>query len=312
MQVMVVTQQRLRIAVVGLSLALLGLFVAHNWTAAKASITLLSGVSWMTVATCSLLVLGMFCCAAGAYVFLALRPIRFTLALVIEFAANAVNKLIPSGLGGLGVHGVFLRKQKHSVAQATAIAGLNNLLGAMVHCLLLLCVIVFARSAFEGFHLGITNNKRWILPGIGTGAVVIVLFFLRQMTAFRRFVKKVITALQTIKQRPLAVMATSFCLLSIPLLQTGVLALLAQHLAIELSVVQLFVALSTGILLGAVIPTPGGLGGVEAGIVATCGGFGIDLPHAMAIALAFRALTYWAPLLPGFMALMWVQQRKLI
>ena len=306
------SKRRLQIAGMVLVIGLLGLFTVRNWQAAKTSLLLAGDLPLHIIVISLLLIAVMFCCAAGAYVSLALKSIVFRQAVLIELAANAVNKLIPSGIGGMGVHGLFLHRQKHSLAQAAVIVSVNNALGMLVHCaMLLLVVLCVPRSLYE-FHLGLDAPKGWILPGTLLAMVVVIVVVLIRTGLLRRYRRQVSTAVQSVKRRPRATGAAALCLLGTPLLQTTLLLLLARYLGIDLTTAQLFIALSVGIFLGAIVPTPGGLGGVEAGIVVACTGFGIDLPHAMALALSFRLLTYWAPLLPGFAALLWARQQKLL
>lgn len=57
------------------------------------------------------------------------------------------------------------------------------------------------------------------------------------------------------------------------------------------------------------MPTPGGLAGVEAGLVGGFMAYGVTATAAIAIALAFRLVTYWLPIVPGAIAL-YVSRRQ--
>jgi putative heme transporter len=52
-------------------------------------------------------------------------------------------------------------------------------------------------------------------------------------------------------------------------------------------------------MLGNLLPFPGGLGGVEAGMIGAFIGFGVAGGLAVAAVLTYRAFSYWLPLLPG-------------
>ncbi|QQS18250.1 flippase-like domain-containing protein [Candidatus Saccharibacteria bacterium] len=75
---------------------------------------------------------------------------------------------------------------------------------------------------------------------------------------------------------------------------------------------QLFLVYTGGVLLGAAVPTPGGLAGVEAGLVGGFMAYGVAGTTAIAIALAFRLATYWLPMLPGVIALFAANRKHLI
>jgi uncharacterized protein (TIRG00374 family) len=55
-------------------------------------------------------------------------------------------------------------------------------------------------------------------------------------------------------------------------------------------------------MLGNLLPKPGGVGGVEGGMIATFAAFDVDTGLAVVAVLAFRAFTFWLPLIPGVIA----------
>jgi uncharacterized protein (TIRG00374 family) len=56
-------------------------------------------------------------------------------------------------------------------------------------------------------------------------------------------------------------------------------------------------------LLGNLLPLPGGVGGVEGGMVGACAAFDINASIALVAVLAYRAISVWLPALPGVVAL---------
>jgi undecaprenyl-diphosphatase len=52
--------------------------------------------------------------------------------------------------------------------------------------------------------------------------------------------------------------------------------------------------------IGSAVPTPGGVGGVEAALTAALIAYGVDNATAAAIVLFFRTLTFWLPTIPGY------------
>jgi hypothetical protein len=55
-------------------------------------------------------------------------------------------------------------------------------------------------------------------------------------------------------------------------------------------------------MLGNLLPIPGGVGGVEGGMVGAYTAFGVDFDLALVAVLVFRAFTFWLPLIPGVIA----------
>ena len=84
----------------------------------------------------------------------------------------------------------------------------------------------------------------------------------------------------------------------------NVLALIFCLLALGVSMpfVVAAVILSVGVGAGVATPTPGGLGGFEAGLVAGFVAYDIDESTALAAALLYRFISYWIMLLFGALA----------
>ena len=56
-------------------------------------------------------------------------------------------------------------------------------------------------------------------------------------------------------------------------------------------------------MLGNLLPLPGGVGGVEGGMVGACAAFDMPASVALVAVLAYRAISVWLPALPGVLAL---------
>ncbi|HTW43220.1 MAG TPA: flippase-like domain-containing protein [Solirubrobacteraceae bacterium] len=63
-------------------------------------------------------------------------------------------------------------------------------------------------------------------------------------------------------------------------------------------------------MLGNLLPLPGGLGGVEGGMIGAFAAFGVNFNLAVLAVLAYRAISFWLPTLPGLVA--YFQLRKTV
>lgn len=54
--------------------------------------------------------------------------------------------------------------------------------------------------------------------------------------------------------------------------------------------------------VGSALPLPGGIGGVEGGMIGAFLGFGVKAPLATVAVLAYRTISYWLPTIPGVIA----------
>ncbi len=63
-------------------------------------------------------------------------------------------------------------------------------------------------------------------------------------------------------------------------------------------------------MLGNALPLPGGIGGVDGGMIGAFTAFGVDFELAVVAVLAYRAFAFWLPTLPG--AIAYVQLRHTV
>jgi uncharacterized protein (TIRG00374 family) len=63
-------------------------------------------------------------------------------------------------------------------------------------------------------------------------------------------------------------------------------------------------------MLGNLLPLPGGIGGVDGGMIGAFAAFGVDFGLATVAVLAFRGFTFWLPTVPGIIA--YLQLRKTV
>jgi uncharacterized protein (TIRG00374 family) len=102
----------------------------------------------------------------------------------------------------------------------------------------------------------------------------------------------------------------------------GALAVILLNIicfAAALAAVDAHVGLSTAIVVylggstvGGAAPTPGGLGAVEAALVAGLTAAGVDASLGVAGVLTFRLLTYWLPIPLGYAALRTLRREGLL
>jgi putative heme transporter len=55
-------------------------------------------------------------------------------------------------------------------------------------------------------------------------------------------------------------------------------------------------------MLGNLLPLPGGIGGVEGGMIGVLAAFGVDLQLSVAAVLSYRGISFWLPTVPGAIA----------
>ncbi|MEP6623564.1 MAG: lysylphosphatidylglycerol synthase transmembrane domain-containing protein, partial [Acidimicrobiia bacterium] len=222
----------------------------------------------------------------------------------VQTATSFVGGAIPGG--ALALTARFLQKRGIDGASAAAAVGVNTLAGAVVHLTLTGLFLAFAgTSGLEKFHLPSLATVGLIVLGlvlVAIAAAVIpwsrALVTTRLMPATRRSLSSV----SEVAHRPARVIE----------LLVGCLAItLGYILALEVSVAAFgagpsFTSVALVYLLGSMVssiaPTPGGIGAVEATLIAGLTSAGMPGPTAVAAVLVFRVTTFWLPLLPGWVA----------
>lgn len=247
--------------------------------------------------------------AAFLYTLLALGRLRFKETLLIQAASAFTNRVLPAGFGALALYVQYLRKHGHTTAQAVAIAGTNNTLGIIGHLLLLGCIsLVAGQDAFAAFTWPRFEAAGWIAAtaALLTGGLIFGSKRIRRTLS--EFFGDMGTYFRHYRKRPLRLGAAMVCSL---LLTGGYVTLFytcTQALGLEVTLLQAFVVFTIGMVATTAVPTPGGLGGAEAGLTAGLVGFGVTSSEALAAALLYRFITYWLPLLPGFIVFLAIRK----
>lgn len=255
------------------------------------------------------LTLSTYLSAALTYRLLAFRPLRYLPTVLVQLAAMFVNRLLPGGIGALGANYAYLRRQRHGRLQAGSLVAVNNLLGLVGHGLWLLILVLASSTAavpkYE--HLG----GRLIIAAAVIALIVTGLALLWGWPKFKRRLAGLGRQLVAYRQRswrlPLAVLS------SMMLTIANILALAACALAlgVHLPFVVIFLIFTLGLGAGTATPTPGGLGGFEAGLAAGLIAYDIPGATALAVALLYRLVSYWLPLVIGAIAFVFCERRNL-
>ena len=76
----------------------------------------------------------------------------------------------------------------------------------------------------------------------------------------------------------------------------------------DVAVATAAVVYLAGAAVATAAPTPGGVGATEAALIAGYTVVGVDASTAFAAVLLFRLMTFWLPILPGWLALVWLNR----
>jgi uncharacterized membrane protein YbhN (UPF0104 family) len=250
--------------------------------------------------------------ATVTYILLSLKALRFWPTFLIQITGGLVNRLLPAGLGGLGINGLYLHRRGYSIATSAAIVALNNLIGFVGNVLLI--GIISLTYPISLHPISLPRNTSFVILGVALMCIVVAFVVLRRTKTSRNIqhsLKEVLQYMQLLIRRPVRSFGAllSSCLLTCLHATALWLVIHATYASVPWPIALL--AISIGSFTGALIPTPGGVGGAEAGIAGILISFGLSPAEGVAAAVVYRGLTYWIPLIPGYIAFRIVEKRYL-
>jgi uncharacterized membrane protein YbhN (UPF0104 family) len=251
--------------------------------------------------------------AAVTYQLLALRPLHYWRTFTVQLASLFTNHLLPAGIGGISISYRYLRLNKHSTEQAGLIVFLNNLIGLVGHSILLLIAVLCFNVSWPKFH-GVHISSK--LAAVVVIALIIVLLVLLVQANIRRKTKqlanRLVIALTLYKSRPDRVVGALGSSMLLTLTNISCLFFCMHAVGLSLSFSQCFIVFTAGLIVGTAAPTPGGLGGFEAGLLAGMLSYHVKSGPALAAVLLFRLITYWLALAVGAVSFGFASKQHII
>jgi len=308
-QTLHVSSAKIRAGIAATIAALLAVYVWQNWNVMRKSFAVLADASPLFLVAGVALTALTFIFAARSYASLALKQLAFKELVAIELAATAINRIFPSGLGGMGAHGLYLFKRGHSKTAAALVVGTNNLLGFFVHIFLLGVAVLLAPQTLQDFDLPRLHGYSLLVAVL---LAMLGVWYAKRRGAYGAIQRNIHKTIGEYARQPVKLGVAAISLFGVTLTNFAIFMLACAAMGISLPLVTGFLIFSIGILVGAATPTPGGLAGVEAGLVAGLLAVNVDEVSAIAAVLAFRFVTFWLPLIPGIVALVYVRKQKLL
>ncbi|MFJ9791264.1 lysylphosphatidylglycerol synthase transmembrane domain-containing protein [Streptomyces globosus] len=242
--------------------------------------------------------------------------VPFLRTVVAQVAGSFVKLVAPAAVGGVALNTRFLQRAGVRPGLAVASVGASQLFGLASHVLLLL--------AF-GYLTGTEKTpemtpSRTVIAGLLTVAVLVLVVtavpFLRKfvVTRVRALFAGVVPRMLDVLQRPQKLMTG----IGGMLLLTGcfVMCLDASIRAFgggeALSYASIAVVFLAGNALGSAAPTPGGIGAVETTLTLGLIAAGLDKEVAISAVLLFRLMTFWLPVLPGWVSFNYLTRKEAI
>lgn len=232
------------------------------------------------------------------------EKVPFLRTVVAQVAGSFVKLVAPAAVGGVALNARFLQRAGVRPGHAVASVGASQLFGLGSHITLLL---------FFGYltgteHTPTLSPSRTVIAGLLTAAVLVLI--VTAIPALRRFVSTrlrslfagVVPRMLDVVQRPRKLVTGIGGMLLMTLLFVMCLDACVRAFGYDASYASIAVVFLAGNALGSAAPTPGGLGAVEAALIAGLITFGVPKEIATPAVLLFRLLTLWLPVGPGWLS----------
>lgn len=236
----------------------------------------------------------------------------------ILFASQAASGFtavsMPAGVGPAFVNMQLLKKNGYNSTQATAITSAVWLIQALITTIVLLVIGIFTgKNVLSGMiptHMlitviGIITLLICTLMAIPKARKIIRKHYLPILSDYGRQIKELVS-------HPLQLIGGSFgAIVLVACIGLGYwVALLAfGYYANPWETILLFILANTA---GSAIPTPGGLGAVEASLTFAFTSVGVPPTIALSATLLYRLMFYWLRIPIGAFAMNWLSSRELI
>lgn len=254
-----------------------------------------------------------FLAAALVYTRISSRLLSYKKTLLVQVATGFTNRLAPSGSGAIGLNVRYLIKNGNSPVQAGALVTVNNLLGFVGTAVLLAAVALVSPDS-------LTNALKNVRPPSAIMALIVIACLAIGLGFLAVFGAKLLGKIRRtaalmaeyVRHHPLRLVWALVASLSLTACYAAALYSVGLAFNVHMTLVQTFLVLTFGVASATITPTPGGLGGAEAGLVAALVAIGITPHQALTVALTYRFIVYWLPLLPGFVCFQIAWRRKYI
>jgi undecaprenyl-diphosphatase len=243
------------------------------------------------------------------------EDLPFVTTVEASLASSFVNRVTPANVGGMALNVRFMQKAGIPPAEAVAGVGLNVLAGGIVHVGLLAAFVAWAGRGGAGFSIPASSKLLVVV------AVVLALVGLALATKWGRDLARS-KVMPTLRQSAMSIGGVARSPARLAALFGGsagvtmgyITALACSVAAFDggVSYAEVGAVYLGASLIAAAAPTPGGLGAVEAALVAGLTGIGLDPGLAVAAVLSYRLLTFWLPILPGWLYFQLLERRGLI
>jgi uncharacterized protein (TIRG00374 family) len=226
---------------------------------------------------------------------------------VVQLGGSFLNRVTPHNVGGMALNFRYLQRAGVDTGAATGSVGLQSLAGDVANLVLL--AVFFARTGRgTTVHLSV-HGHQWLL--LLVSAVLVACALVGFTPRGRRFYHEKIwgflrsagSTVAEVAKSPQHVALVVLGAVGVPLVQVVAFAVCVHAVGGHLPFAQIGATYLAAHLLSSAAPVPGGLGALEAALVAGLSALGMPIGAAASAVLSFRLLTFWLAIPVGWASL---------
>jgi undecaprenyl-diphosphatase len=224
-----------------------------------------------------------------------------------QFAGTFINRITPVKVGGMATNVRFMQKNGLELSVAVAGVGVSSVGTVIMHIgLLILFVLLIGRNAADFVDL---PSGTAVLIGL------VAIFTLSGLVVYLPFGRKIVKekVWPVVKKSGEGIVQVATSPLKAVMLLGGAFAMIMSYITAlwfslaafggGLGFFEIGVVFLAAQALGQAAPTPGGIGAVEAAMIAAMTALGLEASVAVPTVFLYRVATFWLPILPGVFAL---------
>ncbi len=243
------------------------------------------------------------------------EKVSYRRTVLAQVAGSFVKLVAPAAIGGAALNARFLQRQGLRPGHAVASVGASQLFGLASHIVLLMAFGYLTGTE----HAPRLSPSRTVIAGLLTVAVAILVVTavprLRKTISerVRSLFAGVLPRMLDVVQRPKQLLSGIGGMMLMSLAFVLCLDASLRAFGEELSLPVIAVVYLAGNALGSAAPTPGGVGAIEltlTGLLVSA--FNVPSDAALGAVLLFRLMTFWLPVLPGWLAFTQLTRKEAI
>ncbi|MFJ2830749.1 YbhN family protein [Streptomyces sp. NPDC087263] len=257
---------------------------------------------WLLVATAA--TVATWACSALAQQGAVARQLPARRLVAVQFAASAANHVLPAGLGAGAVNLRFLTRCGLPVARSATALAVKATAGTVVRGFLIAVLALACPGVLHPPHVPATA----VMVAVAVVGIAVLLL----KGPLRRPLRAVLADVRAVHELPARAAALWGGSLAFASLHAAVVIAVTQALDLPLPPAQVALAYLVASSAAVLLPTPGGLGSLDAALALALTLAGAPAAAAASVVLGYRLLTVWLPLLPGLLALGVLVRRRVV